>query len=158
MAGWLGRAGLACALAAALALPASAQTKGGAITYAAAGGIGSLDPHVSGSIAELEAIHHIFEPLVTVDESYNARPMLAASIQVGDEAARLHEVDGIGLITRTEQHLTCGEPARATGIHQRTARDDVQPRQQRQGDQRVVGGGFGFHGLTYVYRPGGTVT
>ena len=88
MARWLGRAGLACALAAALALPAAAQTKGGAITYAAAGGIGSLDPHVSGSIAELEAIHHIFEPLVTVDESYNARPMLAASIQVGDEARR----------------------------------------------------------------------
>lgn len=85
---WLGRAGLACALVAALAPPVAAQTKGGAITYAAAGGIGSLDPHVSGSIAELEVIHHIFEPLVTIDESYNARPMLAASIQVGDEARR----------------------------------------------------------------------
>lgn len=88
MARWLGRAGLACALAAALALPAAAQTKGGAITYAAAGLIGALDPHASGSFAELEVIHHIFEPLVTVDESYNARPMLAAAIQVGDEARR----------------------------------------------------------------------
>ena len=57
---WLGRAGLACALVAALAPAVAAQTKGGAITYAAAGGIGSLDPHVSGSIAELEVIHHIF--------------------------------------------------------------------------------------------------
>jgi peptide/nickel transport system substrate-binding protein len=88
MARWLGRAGLACALAAALALPAAGQTRAGAITYAAAGLIGSLDPHVSGSIAELEVIHHLFEPLVTIDESYNARPMLAASIQVGDEARR----------------------------------------------------------------------
>ena len=88
MARWLGRAGLACALVAALAPAVAAQTKGGAITYATTGGIGSLDPHVSGSIAELEVIHHIFEPLVTIDESYNARPMLAASIQVGDEARR----------------------------------------------------------------------
>ena len=92
MAGWLGRAGLACALVAVLAFPAAGQgsspSKGGAIAYATAGGIGSLDPHVSGSLAELEVIHHVFEPLVTIDESYNARPMLAASIQVGDEARR----------------------------------------------------------------------
>ena len=96
MAGWLGRAVLTCAplvfaVAASLALaiaPASAQKRGGAVTYASGGGIGSLDPHVAGSLVELEVIHHVFETLVAMDESYNARPMLAAAVQVGDQARR----------------------------------------------------------------------
>ncbi len=93
MAGLRGRAVLAGALALfAAAAPfvtgAVAQQRGGAITYAAAGGIGSLDPHVAGSLVELEVIHHIFETLLAVDESYNARPMLAVAVQVGDEARR----------------------------------------------------------------------
>lgn len=91
MAGWLGRAVLTGALMAVLTLPdapASAQKRGGNITYAAGGGIGSLDPHAAGSLVELEVIHHVFETLVAMDESYNARPMLAAMVQVGDQARR----------------------------------------------------------------------
>ena len=96
MAGWLGRAVLTCALltfalVTFLALPiapASAQKRGGTVTYASGGGIGSLDPHVAGSLVELEVIHHVFETLVAMDESYNARPMLAAAVQIGDQARR----------------------------------------------------------------------
>ena len=91
MAWWLGKPVLAGALAAVLlmpAVPAVAQTRGGAITYAAAGGIGSLDPHVAASLVELEVIHHVFETLVAIDESYTARPMLAAMVTVSDEARR----------------------------------------------------------------------
>jgi peptide/nickel transport system substrate-binding protein len=86
MARRLGGAILACALA--LAPAASAQTTGGAATYAAAGGIGTLDPHVTASLAALEVIHHLYEPLVAMDESYNARPMLAAAVAVRADARR----------------------------------------------------------------------
>lgn len=113
MARWLGRAGLACALAAALAMPAAAQSdmpvRGGAITYAAASGIGSLDPHVSGSLAELEVIHHLFEPLVTVDEMYNARPMLAAAVAVGDEARRFRFTLRKGVKFHNGERLTSAD-------------------------------------------------
>ncbi len=91
MAGWLGRAVLTGALLALLplpTLPAAAQQRGGHVTYASGGGIGSLDPHAAGSLVELEVIHHVFETLVAMDESYNARPMLAAMVQVGDQARR----------------------------------------------------------------------
>ena len=40
MAGWLRRAVLTCALSVSLALPVSAQTRGGTFTYASGGGIG----------------------------------------------------------------------------------------------------------------------
>ena len=97
MAGWPGKAVSAGAFALISALlltapvrvtPAAAQQRGGTITHAAAATIGSLDPHVAGSLAELEVIHHVFETLIAVDESYNARPMLAVSVQVGDAARR----------------------------------------------------------------------
>jgi peptide/nickel transport system substrate-binding protein len=89
MNGWRGRAGLACAtLAIAFADPAAAQQRGGSATYATSAVVGTLDPHVSGSLADLEPIHHIHETLIAMDERHNARPMLAASVTVGDQARR----------------------------------------------------------------------
>lgn len=88
---WRGGAILAGALAPLFAMPAppaQAQTRGGAVTYAAAGGVGSLDPHVAAALVELEVIHHLFEPLIAMDESYNARPMLASAVLVGADARR----------------------------------------------------------------------
>lgn len=93
MSGWLGRAGLAYATLAgvvtvALVPPAAAQQRGGSATYATSAVVGTLDPHVTGSLVELEPIHHIYETLVAMDERYNARPMLAAAVVVGDQARR----------------------------------------------------------------------
>lgn len=90
MTAWLGRAGLACAILAGglMAAPASAQQRGGSATYATSAVVGTLDPHVSGSLVELEPIHHIYETLVAMDERHNARPMLAASVTVGGDARR----------------------------------------------------------------------
>lgn len=89
MGGWRGRAGLACAaLAVAVAQPAAAQQRGGSATYATSAVVGTLDPHVAGSLVDLEPIHHIFETLVAMDERHNARPMLAASVTISDQARR----------------------------------------------------------------------
>lgn len=90
MAGWVRMAIVAGAVALGVAqgAPAAAQQRGGTITYASAGEIASLDPHVSGSLVELEMIHHLFEGLVAMDEGYNARPMLAAAVDVAPDARR----------------------------------------------------------------------
>ncbi|MCC6717640.1 MAG: ABC transporter substrate-binding protein [Acetobacteraceae bacterium] len=117
MAGWLERAGLTVALAAMLAQPALGAAggkagdpaRGGAITYAAAGGPGALDPHVAGSLVALEVIHHVFETLVAMDESYNARPMLAATVQVGDAARRFRFTLRPGLRFSTGATLTSAD-------------------------------------------------
>lgn len=67
--------------------PAIAQPKrGGSINYAYLSGPGTLDPHVSSSLVELEVIHHLFESLVELDGAYNARPMLAESIETSPDA------------------------------------------------------------------------
>ena len=87
MARWLCGAIVLGALVSVLALsPATAQRRGGAITYVNAASPGTLDPHVAGNLADLEVIHHLFETLVAMDESYNARPLLASSVVVSNEA------------------------------------------------------------------------
>ena len=53
--------------------------KGGTLVYASVSGLGSLDPHVSSSLVELEVIHNVFEPLVTLDNANATKAMLAAS-------------------------------------------------------------------------------
>lgn len=80
--------GTAFLLAAALlcAAPAWAQKKGGSLTYAYISGPGTLDPYMTGNLVEMEVIHHIFEGLVEMDEQYQAKPMLAESIKVSDDA------------------------------------------------------------------------
>ncbi|HEX3349315.1 MAG TPA: hypothetical protein VHS58_14545, partial [Acetobacteraceae bacterium] len=56
----------------ALAAPAHAQRKGGGIVYANLSGAGTLDPHVAANVVELEMIHHAYEALVEMGETYDA--------------------------------------------------------------------------------------
>ena len=68
------------------ASPSQAQNKGGTLIYSTVAGPASLDPYMAGSLVELEIIHEIFETLVAMDENYNAKPMLAAKVDVSNEA------------------------------------------------------------------------
>ena len=79
-------AGLAIA-ALVLAGPSSAEPKrGGSLTYAYVSGPGTLDPHVSSSLVELEVINHLFESLVGMDGEYNTKPVLADAIETSPDA------------------------------------------------------------------------
>ena len=81
-------AGVIAALAGILAIgPANAEPKqGGRLVYAYLSGPGTLDPYVSSSAVELEVIHHLFESLVAMAGNYEAKPMLAASIDASPDA------------------------------------------------------------------------
>src|SRR3984957_4832817 len=69
------------------AQPASAEPKkGGVLAYASVSGPGTLDPHVSSGAVELEFIHNVFEPLVTLDNQNATKPMLAASTSVSPDS------------------------------------------------------------------------
>ena len=91
----LGRRGFtqgALAIGALNWLPATVTTaladpkKGGVLAYASVSGPGGLDPHVSSSAVELEVIHNVFEPLVTLDNQNATKPMLAASATASADA------------------------------------------------------------------------
>ena len=82
----LGAVSVVAALA--FAAPAQAQRKGGSITYANLSGAGTMDPHVAANVVELEMIHHVYEALVSMGESYDAKPMLASSIDVSPDARK----------------------------------------------------------------------
>lgn len=73
---------LAVAATAAVAEP----RKGGTLNYAYASGPGTLDPHVSSSLVELEVIHHLFESLVAMDGKYNTKPMIASKVDVSPDS------------------------------------------------------------------------
>lgn len=60
--------------------------EGGVLAYASVSGPGGLDPHVSSSAVELEVIHNIYEPLVSLDHRNAAKPMLAAGVSVASDA------------------------------------------------------------------------
>lgn len=60
--------------------------KGGNLNYGYQAGPGTLDPHVSSSMVELEVIHHLFESLVTMDEKYNMKPMIASKVDVSPDS------------------------------------------------------------------------
>lgn len=76
---------IAAALVAAGPLQAEPK-RGGSLTYAYLSGPGTLDPHVSSSLVELEVIHHLFESLVGMDGEYNAKPVLAETVDVSPDA------------------------------------------------------------------------
>ena len=59
--------------------------KGGTLAYASVSGPGTLDPHVSSSLVELEVIHNVFEPLVTLDNANATKAMLAASFSASPD-------------------------------------------------------------------------
>jgi peptide/nickel transport system substrate-binding protein len=60
--------------------------QGGTLIYDNISGPGTLDPYVSGSLVELEIIHHIYEGLVEMDEHYAWKPMLASKVDVSPDA------------------------------------------------------------------------
>src|ERR1700728_2407215 len=60
--------------------------KGGVLAYATVSGPGALDPHVSSSAVELEVIHNVFEPLVSLDNQNATKTMLAASATVSADS------------------------------------------------------------------------
>jgi len=70
----------------AIAAQAQAQKKGGSIVYANLSGVGTLDPQVAANVVELEVAHHIFEGLVEMGETYDAKPALAESIETSPDA------------------------------------------------------------------------
>ncbi|MGR3425053.1 MAG: ABC transporter substrate-binding protein [Sagittula sp.] len=59
--------------------------EGGTIIYANNSGPGQLDPQMAASLVELEVLAHVMESLVSMDENYSAKPMLAESYEISDD-------------------------------------------------------------------------
>ena len=64
---------------------ALAQAKGGSLVYATPSGPGTLDPHNAGSTVEIEASFHLFESLVSADETYSPKLDLASDLAVDSD-------------------------------------------------------------------------
>jgi peptide/nickel transport system substrate-binding protein len=58
----------------------------GTVTYANAAGPGTLDPHLAGNTVEIEVVNQIFEGLVSLDEHYHPKPMLASKVEANPDA------------------------------------------------------------------------
>ncbi len=67
------------------AVLADEPRQGGTIIYANNAGPGQLDPQMAASLVELEVIAHVFEPLISMDNDYDAQPMLAESYEISDD-------------------------------------------------------------------------
>src|SRR3546814_10002 len=57
----------------------------GTLVDANTSGPGTLDPQVSASMVDLEVIHHMYEGLVTIDETYDTKPLLATSVDIAPD-------------------------------------------------------------------------
>src|SRR3546814_1328013 len=84
------RRAIAAAVAGAFlaAVPAAVHAgpkQGGTLVYANTSGPGTLDPQVSASMVDLEVIHHMYEGLVTIDETYDTKPLLATSVDIAPD-------------------------------------------------------------------------
>lgn len=60
--------------------------KGGVLAYATVSGPGTLDPHVSSSLVELEVIHNVFEGLIALDSHNATKPMLATKVSPSSDS------------------------------------------------------------------------
>jgi peptide/nickel transport system substrate-binding protein len=80
--------GFVCAAAMALACaePTCALAQGGTLTYANPSGPSTLDPYMAGAVVEMEVVNQIYEGLVTLDEAYNPRLMLAEKLEIDRDA------------------------------------------------------------------------
>src|SRR4051812_27502365 len=99
----------AIALSLLAAAPSQAQNKGGTLIYSTVAGPASLDPYMAGSLVELEIIHEMFETLVAMDENYNARPMLASKVDVGNAAKTFTFTLRKGVKFSTGQEMTSAD-------------------------------------------------
>lgn len=101
---------LGTALAASMATAQAAEPKrGGNLTYAYLSGPGTLDPHVASSMVELEVIHHVFEELVAMDGSYNAKPVLASKVDISPDAKTFTFALRKGVKFHTGQEVTAAD-------------------------------------------------
>jgi len=64
---------------------AAAQKKGGSLVYANVSAVGTMDPMVAAAVVDLETIHHVYESLVEMGETYSATPMLASKVDISTD-------------------------------------------------------------------------
>lgn len=84
--GLLSAAALVIAIAFIPGTSVAEPQKGGSLNYGYQSGPGTLDPHVSSSMVELEVIHHLFESLVAMDGKYNMKPVIAQKVDVSPDS------------------------------------------------------------------------
>jgi peptide/nickel transport system substrate-binding protein len=82
------------AMTGAVAVPVAAQTanpqakKGGSIVFANIAGPGHFDPAMFCTTVELEPAMHMLESLMMMDNTYQAKPMLASKVDVSTDGRR----------------------------------------------------------------------
>jgi peptide/nickel transport system substrate-binding protein len=79
--------GIVCAAAMMIcAAPTVAVAEGGTLIYAYPSGPSTLDPHMTGAVVEMEVVNQLYEGLVTLDETYNPRLLLAEKLELEPES------------------------------------------------------------------------
>ena len=103
--------------------PAYAQTptKGGTLVYATVSGPGTLDPHVSSSLVELEVIHNVFEGLVALDHVNATKTMLASSATASPDSRTYTFVLRQGVKFHTGAEMTSADVQSSFERYQRVS-------------------------------------